>query len=714
MALVFALGGSLAGIAAAGATTTPAGDAYSALPPTRLLDTRLGANPSPLGTGTSLSLQVVGSFGAVSVPADAAAVALNVTTTDTTQGSYLTVYPTGGQPPTASSLNWEAGVTVSNLVIVEVGQGGEVSFYNQLGQTDLVVDLEGYFAPPEAGVAAGSYVALPPARITDTRQGRDEPNAGETLQSGGDLQVQVAGAGGVPAQGVSAVVLNVTVTNTSAASYLTVYPGGATPTASNLNWAAGQTVAHRVVVPLDASGQVSVYNDLGAADVVVDVNGYFTAGGSAPATASLFTPMAPVRMLDTRLALGPLAAGQALWQGMAALRGIPADATAVAANVTVTDTTQGSYLSVYPNQPTGSSDVNWSAGDTVANATLATLNQNGTLFLYNQLGSADVVVDAFGYFVPLDPELAIVTSLAPPPDLGLPYAGSLVGAGGSGAYAFSLLSGAPPTGVSLASDGSLSGTPTAVGSSQFTVEMADTSNPGSAETEQLTLTVALAPNAVLPGVAGTTPLVQGAATGSGTPILDASPGTRLYLTLGAGGATEWSRSEPPSGYPGAATINAALAFPEAPDHAVIEGTIDQCNPYWGLPDARMGSCLNYPDYRGECSFWAAMDWSGTDPAAITANGDGVAAKAIAESALTGASPSAVPGVGELVSWQADPPDYGYPYGHAAVVVGVNPANFTYVVEEMNFGTNSNNDWDIDLRVVSDNAPQAPGFAAPPA
>ena len=66
-----------------------------------------------------------------------------------------------------------------------------------------------------------------------------------------------------------------------------------------------------------------------------------------------------------------------------------------------------------------------------------------------------------------------------------------------------------------------------------------------------------------------------------------------------------------------------------------------------------------------------------------------------------------------MSWQPAGTLYGAPYGHAAVVVGVNPANFTYVVEEMNFGLHANNDWDIDVRVVSDNAGQLPSFAAPP-
>ncbi len=712
LAALIAISGVLTNLPSASATTS--GSAYTALPPTRLLDTRVAGEPNPIGPAGVLSLGVLGTFGSVTVPPGATAVALNVTVTDTTAASYMTVFPDGAPQPNSSNLNWTAGATVSNLVLVEVGSGGEVDFYNLQGQADLVVDLEGYFAPEPQASTAGSYVPLPPARITDTRPNSGEPNAGATLGTAGVLQVQVAGAGGVPAQGASSVVLNVTVTDTTTAGFLTVYPSGSPPTASNLNWAPGQTVARRVMAPLSSSGQVTVYNDLGSTDVVVDVNGYFSDGSAPPANAALFTPMVPARVLDTRQATGPLGSGGALEQGMADLDGIPASASAVAANLTVTDTTAASYLSVYPAANTGSSDLNWVGGDTLANLDLVTLNDNGTLNAYNAQGATDVVIDAFGYFVPLNPQPEIVTSLEPPPDIGLPYAGSLVGANGTAPYSFSLASGSLPPGMSISSQGVVTGTPTAVGSYQYTVSMTDSSSPANLVTDPLTLTVGLAADAVMPGEAGSVPLLGSALSGNGTPILDASPGTHLYFTLGAGGTAQWSSSEPPSAYPGAAALNAALAFPTAPDNSVIEGIISQCDPYWGLPDAQMGSCLNLPDYRGECSYWAAMNWSGSDPTAITANGNAVAARALAESALTGASYSAVPAVGELVSWQPDPPYYFAPYGHAAVVVGVNPSHFTYVVEEMNYGSNADNDWDIDLRVVSDDAHQPPSFAAPPA
>ncbi|HEY6539067.1 MAG TPA: hypothetical protein VI138_08550, partial [Candidatus Dormibacteraeota bacterium] len=188
--------------------TAAGGNAYTALDPYRLLDTR-NVGQTALGPGGIKELQVTG---VDSVPADATAVALNVTATDTTTASYLTLYPTGTTRPTASNVNWSPSQTVANMVIVPTGTGGNIDIYNQLGSVDVVVDLEGYFAPATAGSTVGSYVPLTPFRIADTRPGSGQGYAGGTLHPNSTLTVQVTGQGTVPASGVTAVVLNVTAT----------------------------------------------------------------------------------------------------------------------------------------------------------------------------------------------------------------------------------------------------------------------------------------------------------------------------------------------------------------------------------------------------------------------------------------------------------------------------------------------------------------------
>lgn len=370
---------------------------YTALTPTRLLDTR--RTGGPLGSGQTLDLTVAGVAG---VPANATAVALNVTATNTTGAGYLSLYPAGSALPGVSNLNWGPGSTVANLVVVPVGSNGQVAIYNHVGRAAVVVDLEGYFAPQTGGGATGSYVPLPPARITDTRSGSGEPNAGKTLGPSSTLTVQVTGKGGVPSSGVGAVVANVTATGTTATGYLTAYPTGASrPLASNLNWVSGATVANRVIVPVGTNGQIEIYNAQGRANVVVDVTGYFTTGASAPAGATLYTPISPIRVLDTRHSGRRLGPHSTLDQQMAGVDGVPANATAVVTNVTVVNPTANSYLTVYPEgvRP-AASDLNWGAGETLPNLTLASLSPSGAISLYNNAGSTNVLVDAFGYFSP--------------------------------------------------------------------------------------------------------------------------------------------------------------------------------------------------------------------------------------------------------------------------------------------------------------------------
>jgi hypothetical protein len=285
---------------------------------------------------------------------------------------------------------------VANLVEVPVGTGGAVTFYNQAGSTQVLADLEGYFAAP-SGTAGQEVGLLAPARITDTRPGSGQANAGSTLGAGATLDIQVTGAGGVPGTGVSAAILNVTATHTTAPGFLTVWRQGSTrPTASNLNWKTGQTVPNRVIVAVGATGKVSVYNSSGAVDVIVDVSGYFT---DATAAGKLFIPQVPHRIADTRgtATLGP---GGTFTLAVGGHFGVPSTATAVILNVTVTHTTATSFLTVYPStslRPTAS-DLNWTAGVTVPNLVVASLGTTGSVRFYNSSGNTDVVVDLVGYF----------------------------------------------------------------------------------------------------------------------------------------------------------------------------------------------------------------------------------------------------------------------------------------------------------------------------
>ncbi|MDQ6713502.1 MAG: hypothetical protein M3Z28_10005, partial [Candidatus Dormibacteraeota bacterium] len=392
----------------ASAPLVPGG--FVPLPPTRILDTRVG-NGAPIGAvgpGGTLTVQVSGRGG---IPATiVSAVVLNVTVTNTTvNGGYLIVYPTEDPRPLASNLNWMRGQTVPNLLEVGLGYSGQLNVFNGTGSADVIFDVAGY-VPAITGTPArdGLYNPVVPSRLLDTRTGNGGALA--PLGPGAFLNLQVTGRGGVPATGVSAVALNVTVTNPTSDSYLTIYPAGtALPLASNLNFPAGATVPNRVVVKLGVGGQISIFNGYGATNVVVDVNGWFTDGSNPSATGGTFTGVTPVRILDTRVGTGgfraPLGAGQSLALQVAGFGGVPTMtdqvvATAVVVNVTVTDTTSGSYLTIYPSGAALplASDLNWPAGATVPNLALVKLGADGKIVIYNGYGSVDVIVDVVGWY----------------------------------------------------------------------------------------------------------------------------------------------------------------------------------------------------------------------------------------------------------------------------------------------------------------------------
>jgi hypothetical protein len=405
------------------AASSPVGGTYHPLQPARILDTRDGTGgvpAAPLQAGGQLTVQVAGRG---LVPASgAAAVVMNVTATNTTAAGFLTVFPAGVVMPLASNLNWVGGQTIPNLVAVALGTGaqaGQVTVYNDAGSADVIFDVAGYYTtPPVSPGPDGLFNPVVPSRLLDTRTGDGAPAA--KLGQAQALNLQVTGRGGVPGTGVSAAVLNVTVTGPTVPSYLTVWPtAAAMPLASNLNFSAGQTVPNRVIVAIGSGGQVSIFNALGATDVVVDVNGWFT--DASGTSGSRFVGMAPMRILDTRNGNGGLAdpwgpnTGRALT--VAGVGGVPNmtdpnPPTAVLANITVTDTTAPSYLTAWPDgaaQPL-TSDLNWTSG-TVPNLAVVQVGPTGKIDIYNGAGCTDVVVDVVGWFTGPIP----VTAAGPPP-----------------------------------------------------------------------------------------------------------------------------------------------------------------------------------------------------------------------------------------------------------------------------------------------------------
>jgi hypothetical protein len=346
--------------------------------------------------GSTFELVVAGRGG---VATDAAAVALNVTVAEPTGGGYVTVYPCGSPQPTASNVNFVAGAVVPNAVITQVGVDGKVCLFVS-NDTQLVVDVNGYFP------ATSSLHSINPARVLDSRDGYetvDGVQAGDGLRARGSItEVQIANRVSVPAD-ATAVVLNVTVTQAEHAGFVTVYPcSDPVPTASNINYRTGSTVANLVVSKIGVDGTVCIFSSA-ATQLVVDVDGYFPA-------ATAYQPLDPARLLDTRpgfstiddqfVGAGIRPAGTITTLKVTGRGGVPLGAATVVLNVTVTDATESGFVTVYPCgvAPPLASNLNYSENTTAAVAVVAKVGNDGTVCLLNS-GATDVVVDVNGFLM---------------------------------------------------------------------------------------------------------------------------------------------------------------------------------------------------------------------------------------------------------------------------------------------------------------------------
>ncbi len=258
-------------------------------------------------------------------------------------------------------------------------------------------------ARPPAGWDRSRFVPVSPFRLVDTRSGQGAP-AGK-IQPFNVLKLSALGQGGVPASGVSAVVLNMTATETVGSGYLQVYPHawGVIAGSSNLNVdGAGQTIANLVVVPVGADGKIAVY-DFAGSHVVADVFGYFVEDTSS--REGRFVGLTPGRILDTRAGLGA-PAGMVPASGFVDVQvrgrgGMPASgASAVVLNVTATEAARGGYVQALPG---GSAQFGqWSnlnltrGGQTIANLVIVPLDATGRVRLFT-LGPTHLLADVMGY-----------------------------------------------------------------------------------------------------------------------------------------------------------------------------------------------------------------------------------------------------------------------------------------------------------------------------
>jgi hypothetical protein len=365
----------------------------------------------PMGANQRIELQVVGASVTAPdgstriVPPGVSAVALNLTAVLPSAAGFMTVWPCDVGRPDASNLNFVGGGVAANGVIAPVGANGKVCFFtNQTSH--VLVDISGWFSD-------SAFVGATPKRFVDTRNGIGAPKL--RVPAGGTVSVALAGAAiprtnGAPdviPANATAVAMNVTAVLPSQAGFFTVWPcGTAMPTTSNLNFTAGSAVANGVVASLGAGGAVCIYSDQ-QTDVLVDVLGWFGAGaGQAPYTGAI-----PSRLVDTRNAIGgprgvitPAAPKAVPVRGVTVTvngtpQQVPADASAVALNVTIVDAQAAGYATVWPcgTAMPDASNVNFARGGTAANGVIAPIGADGSVCVFTS-ANAHVIVDIAGWF----------------------------------------------------------------------------------------------------------------------------------------------------------------------------------------------------------------------------------------------------------------------------------------------------------------------------
>jgi PKD domain len=378
--------------------TVIVGAAYVAVTPRRILDTRsgLGARRGPVGPQGVIRLKIAGANG---LPATGiSSVVLNVTDADATSGSWVSVYPDGSARATTSNLNFTAGQVNPNLVTVSVGADGYVDLYNNMGDVDLIADVQGYYTTRSGESANQSYYVPDSAGPQRVIAGANR--AGQPIGSG--VSTFTLPATGVPPH-VTAAVLSISQSGSSTAGWLAAFPGtGAAPTSSDLNFTAGETTSDMVIVPITSLRTFRILNHGSSLLLTVDLQGYYTTSSGAA-----FVPVAPTRILDTRNGTGeskaaPIGPGGTVGLNANTLNGTAIEATTLLYNLTGIAPTTATWLSAIEDGPTpNTTNLHLTSGQVRPVLVMGPTwrNEGSSLTgVYNSAGKVNIAVDLEGYF----------------------------------------------------------------------------------------------------------------------------------------------------------------------------------------------------------------------------------------------------------------------------------------------------------------------------
>ena len=369
-------------------TSAPTG--FAPLAPARIVDTRVSIGAMTLAGGISTRLQVAGLGG---VSGNAQAVLANVTVTNPVGTGFLTTWNCSAARPDVSTLNFAANETAANTATIPLDSSGRLCAFSNMS-TDLIIDVGGYYSAS----ASGRYMPISPVRLMDSREGRGTPGR---LAGGQVVELPVVDVAGIPTN-ASAVALNVTGILPTLNAFVTAFPCGDIPPTSSLNPAAGKVTPNLVIAQVSPAGTVCFFTNADI-DLAVDAVGYVSSGAN-----NKFTPSTPFRFTDTRdnfrveVNAGQggtrLAASQTLVVQIAGVRGVPASARAISANITAVDATNQGFITAWPcGELPMASNVNYEIAAAVANAAELPLSSSGAICIYSS-SSVQLIIDVNGWW----------------------------------------------------------------------------------------------------------------------------------------------------------------------------------------------------------------------------------------------------------------------------------------------------------------------------
>ncbi|WP_426573906.1 RHS repeat-associated core domain-containing protein [Aquihabitans sp. McL0605] len=380
----------------------------------RLLDTRssstIGAcDPSPcarLASGVSKTVTLAGQ---PPLPAsNVAAVWATVTVISPSASGYLRVNANGTAAST--TLNYAASTNANITAIIPLTDGKLTLVASTA--TDVVLDVTGYFKT--AGSTADTYRSSTPSRLVDTRNGTGtcDGNPCSTRAAGQTTSVTAAGQAGLPASGLHAAVISLTVIAPASPGQVKVDNGWGGGGAATINYVAGRTVNETVVVPVDSGGRFTLWTGT-VLDVVIDVSGYFTVPSVSSPGMAFHATSGASRLVTVASggSSGPCVGGScgALVGSVrqriqvAGQDGVPSSAVGVVGSVTFTDPAVDGYVRLNPTFSTGmglgaDETVNVLNGQVRSSVVLLPLKSDGTIEIVATAAIATWSFDIAGYF----------------------------------------------------------------------------------------------------------------------------------------------------------------------------------------------------------------------------------------------------------------------------------------------------------------------------